>query len=126
MLTSRLLTLTSWYQVGVTAVAALVSLQVWDAPRARAVLAAGAFMGANFWLSRWLGARALQADNPKMVYGLALALKHLAALAVLAVLGFVLELDPMGLAMGIATLFVAVPLALSHGLLLSDWSQSGE
>ena len=116
MVTSRMLHLTSRYQLAVLAVMSIGSLFI-DRELATGLLAGGTVMGANFWLMRYLLFKAVGGAKPSGAYALLLGLKFGIMLAALWVLVGVLELHPMGISLGMVTLFIGIGLGLMHSLL---------
>ncbi len=113
MVSARVLTLASIYQV--LASVLLVGLGLWLWPERATAIACGALvMTANFFALRLLAARALGGSRPKMAYALLLSLKFAAVAALLALFVLVLELDVLGLALGMSSLFVGIGLATAH------------
>ena len=74
-------------------------------------------MGANFWLMRYLLFKAVGGAKPSGAYALLLGLKFGVILAALWILVSVLELHPMGVSLGLVTLFIGIGLGLMHSLL---------
>jgi hypothetical protein len=109
----RFLNLTSIYQVVAVALTSLVTFVAWPAG-ALSVLFGGGFGAMNFYALRGMGERALSANDHRLAWVLALGLKLVTTLGVMAALVFVLELDVLGFALGLATLFVGLLAALSH------------
>jgi hypothetical protein len=115
----------SWYQAASTAVFALLSLWLWPA-LALAIGVGGALMTANFWAMRVFLARALAGSNRRLAYGIALSVKFVVVLGLLAVLVLVLQIDPIGIAIGMMSLFVGIGLAVAHGAFDSEPEQPAQ
>jgi hypothetical protein len=116
MLSPQLLLVISRYQVLVVALAGLVTLFAW--PEATpGLVAGGLIMAANFWLMHQALNRLLDASasrRTKLIYGLFLVLKFFLVMGALAVLVVVLRLHPMGIALGLLSLFAAIVLGVFH------------
>lgn len=113
MASFRLLRLASLYQLAGLAALLPVVAFVW--PRGMGgVLLGGLLMAANFWLLRFLLARAFGGSQPKVAYALALGFKLVLVLGLMAVLVLVVRVDAIGLAAGLATLFVGIMGATVH------------
>jgi small-conductance mechanosensitive channel len=113
MVSLRVLTLAGIYQ-GASAVV-FWALSLWLLPQRHvAVLVGGGLMALNFVALRWLGTRAMNAENRKLAYGLALAFKLIAIMGLMAVLVLVIRIDAIGLALGLSTLFVGIGLGTAH------------
>lgn len=103
------------YQLGAVAVLSAASLAWWP-QGAVGVVAGGLLMAANFWLLKLLANR-LTANGPngtKIVYGLMLASKMVVVLGIMAALVLVFEVHPIGIAVGMASMFIAVGLSAAH------------
>ena len=114
MVSPRMLTRASWYQAASTVALTLLGLWLWP-HLAIAIFAGGLLMTSNFAAMRYLLVRALQGKKRKLAYGIALASKFAVVLGVLAALILVLEIDPMGIAIGMSSLFFGIGLATAHG-----------
>ncbi len=114
MVSPRMLTRASWYQAASTAALTLLGLWLWP-HQALAIFAGGALMTSNFVAMRVLLLRALAGRKRKLAYGIALASKFAVVLGALAVLVLVLEIDPVGIAIGMSSLFIGIGLAAAHG-----------
>jgi hypothetical protein len=106
------------YQLAAVAVLGAVTLALWPAI-APGTVAGGIVMAANFWFLRTMATRIFTgpADRAKAVYAVLLGMKLVLALAAIAVLVLLLELDPVGLALGLSTLFIGVGAATVHQVL---------
>lgn len=113
MVSLRVLSLASIYQGAATAVFWGVSLWLWP-ERHFAVLVGGGLMALNFSALRWLGRKALNAEDRKLAYALALAIKLFAIMGLMALLVLVFHLDAVGMALGLSTLFVGIGLGSAH------------
>lgn len=115
MLTTRVLTLVTLYQLGATLVVGVLTAWLWSAG-ALAVFVGGAFATVNFWGLRVLVERTLKAAGKhKIVYALMLAFKLALALGVMAGLLIVLRLHPLAFALGLAASSVAgLGLGITH------------
>jgi hypothetical protein len=110
MVTMQFLKKASLYQCVSLLILALVTLFFW--PRALVSLAAGGLlMAGNFWLLRVLVQKAFSGPRPKLIYGLVVAVKLMAVLAVMAVCILTLHLKPLPFAVGLATLFLGIAIA---------------
>ena len=113
MVSLRVLTLASVYQV--VAAVVLVGLGLWWWPSRVAAVGLGSLvMTINFFALRLLAARALGGSKPKVAYALALSLKFAAVAGLLALFVLVFELDVLGLALGMSSLFFGIGLATAH------------
>ena len=74
-------------------------------------------MGANFWLIRYLLFKAVGGATHNAASALLLGLKLGIMLAALWALVSVVELHPMGISLGLVTLFIGIGLGLMHSLL---------
>lgn len=103
------------YQLAMVAALTLGSLWLWPAA-ALAVLVGGAFGTLNFWALRLLVQRTLEGGERKrkVVYAILLGSKLVVALAVMAGLMLVLRIDPLGFALGLSSMFLAVAAAVGH------------
>ena len=113
MATPHMLHLTGRYQLGVLAI--LVPFALWQAPRfGLGVLLGGLLMALNFLLLRHLAARTFAGDRRRLLYAVALAVKLVAVMAVMAFVVLVVRVEPAGLATGLATLFLGLGAAMLH------------
>ncbi len=113
MTTFRILRLASLYQLA--GLAALLVVVAFTWPRgAGGVLLGGLLMALNFWLLRFLLTKAFGGSQPKVAYALALGFKLVLVLGLMALLVLVLHVDALGLAAGLATLFVGIMGATAH------------
>ncbi|MBI5508527.1 MAG: hypothetical protein HY903_07225 [Deltaproteobacteria bacterium] len=113
MVSHKTLFLTSLYQLATTVVFVALSLWLWPS-RALAVLAGGALLGVNFWALRYFAVKAFAGSKPKVAYALALAVKLVAMMGLMALCLSVLRLDGLGFGLGLSSLFVAIGLATAH------------
>jgi len=118
MVTPRILSLISRYQLAALAFMAIGALFV-DREIALGLLAGGALIGANFGLMRFLFGKALGGEKPSVAYGLLLGFKFTAVLGAMWLLVSVAELHPTGIALGLSTLFIGIGLGASHLFLRS-------
>ena len=123
MVTARTLALASIYQLGITAVAALGCAWRWREGLV-GVAVGGGLMALNFWLVRFLGQRAMVSAQPRLVYVLALALKFVVMLGLIALAMTLLHPNPAALAAGMLTLFLGIALAALHQALSSKAAHS--
>ena len=114
MVTPRMLSRASWYQAASTVALTLLGLWLWP-HLAIAIFAGGLLMTSNFLTMRFLLVRALQSKKRKLAYGIALSAKFAVVLGVLALLVLFLEIDPMGIAIGMTSLLIGIGLATAHG-----------
>ena len=115
-MSTRLVQIASLYQAVCVAVLSLGSLFLW-VDGALGVFSGGLLMAANFWALRTMLERLFFGSAPKKrkaVYAVLLATKFCAVLAAMAVLVLIIRVSALGLAIGMATLFVGVALALVH------------
>jgi len=117
----RALILTTWYQIPVLALASLASAYLWP-EGALAILVGGLLMGGNFWAIRVLVAKVFTAEKPKTSYAILLAGKFVLVMALIPLLLWALELDPLGFAVGLATVFAGVGLSVVHTHLVPEAS----
>ena len=114
MWTPRVLTLVTWYQLAAVAAGSALSLWLWPT-HVVGFLLGGAFATLNFWGLRILVERtAAVKGRRKGIYGLLLAFRMVLALALMAVLLLVFRVHPLEFALGLASTFVGVTLAMSH------------
>jgi hypothetical protein len=114
MVSPRMLNRASWYQAASTVALTLLGLWLWP-HLAIAIFAGGLLMTSNFVAMRYLLVRALQAKKRKLAYGIALSSKFAVVLGVMALLVLYFEIDPMGMAIGMSSLFFGIGLATAHG-----------
>ena len=114
MVSPRMLTRASWYMAASAVALTLLGLWLWP-HQALAIFAGGALMTSNFVAMRFLLVRALQGKKRKLAYGLALAVKFAVVLGIMAILVLVFEIDPMGIAIGMSSMFIGIGLATAHG-----------
>lgn len=114
-MTPEILKTITRYQMAGTAVASLVTLLAWPAGAA-GVFAGGLVMTANFWFMRTMMGKALSGgvSGAKILYGMMVAIKFVAVLALVSLLVVGFKLDPLALAIGLATLFVGITGGLLH------------
>lgn len=112
-----MLQVTSFYHLVCVGVAAIGCLVVWP-DGALGVLVGGVLMAGNFWVLRAMMRRILSgaANRTKLIYAILLALKLVAVMGVMAVLVLVIDINPIGLALGMATLFFGVGLTALHAV----------
>lgn len=112
-MSSELLQTAQKAQLLATGVAALACAGWWP-EGALSVLAGGLVMAGNFWFLRTLAQRVFvgPANSAKVVYALLLGSKLLAVLGVITFLVASVKLNPVGLAVGMATFFFGVAGAL--------------
>lgn len=112
---SRMLQTASQYQLASVAILALGCAALWPAG-ALGVLAGGLLMTGNFWFLKTMVQRVFDGpqDKAKAVYALLLAFKFAAVLGALALLILVLEVHPIGIAVGMTSLFFGIGFALVH------------
>jgi len=110
----------NYYQLVCVAAASLLTLAFWP-EASMAVLIGGVVMAANFWALRILMDKLMpsesQNDSPqprKAVWLVLLMGKFLGVLVVMGMLVAVLDLHPMGLAVGMLALFAGVALGMVH------------
>ena len=110
-----MLQMMNFYQVGCVALLALGTAFFWPQV-ALGALCGGMVMAANFWALRSLLGRLLLggAERPKAVWLLLLGGKFIGVLALLGWMVAVLELDALGLALGMMALFGGVALGMAH------------
>ena len=115
----RVLYIAGKYQLGAVVALSAASLAWWP-QGAVGVLTGGLLMAANFWMLRVLAFRLAQngPDGKKIVYGLMLASKMVVVLGIMALLVLVFEIHPVAIAVGMASLFVAICLSAAHMILL--------
>jgi hypothetical protein len=111
MNSTQILRRVSWYQMASLAVLALGAL-VFRPHALPPLFAGGLLMALNFWLLRTLTRKAFSSPKPKIAYALLLAIKMVAVLGVMAFLILVVRLSPIPFALGLATLFVGLGVAL--------------
>lgn len=116
MLSPQLLAIISRYQLAVVALGALLTLVFWS-DAAPGVVAGGAVMAGNFWIMR----RALEklvdggtGQRTKLLYGLFLIGKFFLVMGSLALMVLVLRLHPLGIAVGMLSLFAGIGLGVAH------------
>lgn len=114
MVSPRMLTRASWYQAASTVALTLLGLWLWP-HLAIAIFAGGLLMTSNFAAMRFLLVRALKGKKRKLAYGIALSSKFAVVLGALALLVLVFDIDPMGIAIGMSSLFIGIGLATAHG-----------
>ena len=113
----RLLRLANLYQLvsaGVLAVVMVFAVPAW----ALATFIGGVVMAANFWAIRLLVARTLQPGGMRALYAVGLMIKFFLVMGVMAALLLGLKLDPVGFALGLASLLTGVMMAMAHQALL--------
>ena len=118
-MTSRMLHVASVYQVGAAAAMCLIAAGVWPHGLA-GVAAGGLIIMVNFWLLRRLIGRITDTDTPqgqKAAFSLVLGIKFVVLMGLIALSVTLLGADPVGLALGMASLFVAVGCAMLHTML---------
>ena len=116
MLSPKVLSLISRYQLAALAVMAIGALFV-DREVAIGLLAGGVLMGVNFGLMRFLLFKAMGQEKPSAGYGLLLGLKFAVVLGVMWFLVSVLLLHPTGVALGLFTLLIGIGLGTAHLLI---------
>jgi hypothetical protein len=116
MFSPHLLALISRYQLAAVALAAALTLVLWT-EAAPGVVLGGAVMAGNFWIMR----TALQklvgdgtSSRAKLLYGLFLVSKFFLVMGALALLVLVVRVHPLGIAVGMLSLFVGIGLAVAH------------
>ena len=115
MKVERSLKLTTRYHALCVGIATLLLLWGGSRAMALAVFAGGLLMGANVSLMRLFLSRLMTGEqSTKLIYGLLLAVKFVAVLAVLTWLILGVGLDPLGLIVGVGILFVGLGLAVLH------------
>ena len=103
MVTLRVLSLASLYQLVATVLVFAATFWLWR-DHSLAALVGGALMAANFWALRFFAARALKGGKPRAAYAVLLGFKFVAVMGLMALLVLVLRLDPLGLAVGMSDL----------------------
>ena len=120
--TVRTLTLTTRYQMSVVVIATLIAWLV-EPSFAWGLLFGGLFASLNFYLlrvilSKTLNPKTSEGSTPKAIYVVLLMLKMLIGLAVLTALVLWLNLHPIALILGLATLMLGIFLATLHTLMV--------
>lgn len=113
MVSIRTLTLANMYQLATLAVVAGLAWLGWR-DGLSGLLLGGAITSLNFMLMRTLGARVLASTGPKAAYALALGLKFMVLLALVAVTMIYIQPNVVAFALGMGTLFVGVALSMLH------------
>jgi hypothetical protein len=113
MISARTLQLASLYQIAVVLSAGLLSILFWDGA-ASGIFLGGLLMGANFWARRYLASKVFEPERAKPVYLIALGMKMMVALGLIALLLKIFSPHPVGFAIGMATLFMGIGLAITH------------
>jgi hypothetical protein len=120
MWNTRVLSLVTHYQLVAVALSVVLALWLWPTG-VWGVALGGLFAVANFWGLRTLVGRTFTASTRhKLAYGLLLTVKTMIALAIMAVLLLVVHLHPLAFALGLATMFVGIGLAMTHVLLTAS------
>ena len=111
----RMLNIASIYQVACVAILALGSLFLWP-EGALGVLAGGLVMAGNFWFLKTMMARLMSSteNRGKLIYAIALATKFVGVFAILGLLIVVFEVNALGIALGMMSLFVGIGLGAVH------------
>jgi hypothetical protein len=116
MLSPALLLVISRYQILVVALGGLATLALW--PEATlGLVGGGGVMAGNFYLMHRALARITDnttSRRAKLVYGFFLIGKFFLVMGALALLVLVLKLHPMGIALGMMSLFVGIGLGIAH------------
>lgn len=115
MVSPRLLRLVNLYQSLAAALLVAVSFAVWPT-RTTAILAGAAVMGTNLWALRYLVGK-LASTQSRGLYAAGLMVKFFGLFGLMFVLLVVFRLDPLGMMMGLATLFAGVALGMTHAAL---------
>lgn len=113
MISPRLLRLASVYQV-VSAVLLALAASFLSPGSDLAVLAGGGLMALNFGLLRVLVAKTLSSSGPRAVYALGLGFKFVFMLGLMMLMLVGLKLDPVGVMVGLGSLFFGLGAALAH------------
>ena len=109
-----MLNLALLYQVICVAVLSAASAIFWPAG-ALGVLAGGLLMAGNFWALKTVVTRLLGgAGQGKLIWGLLLAIKFAVLLALMGLMILVLDLNALGIALGMFSFFVGVTLGYVH------------
>ncbi len=111
----KMLNIASVYQVACVAVLSLGCLFLWP-EGALGVLCGGVVMAGNFWFLRTMLARLMQAGERKgkAAYAIALGFKFVVVAGLLGLMIVVLEIHPLGIALGMMSLFLGVGLGVVH------------
>jgi len=111
----RMLQATTRYHLAAVGVAALVCFVTWP-EGALALLTGGLLMALNFWALRVMMLRLLSdaEKRTKLLFAALLAFKLFAVMGLMAVSVLAFDLNPVGLALGLATLFVGLAFAVVH------------
>lgn len=113
----RILDIAIRYQLAAATAASLLSLVFWH-DGALGVLSGGALMAGNFWfLKSLMGQLLVGSTRSRAVYAVMLGLKLAVALAAMAFLVLVVRVHPLGLALGMATMFAGLGLGVAHHML---------
>ena len=113
MISERILSLTSLYQLGVLALLSLVGLVLWPSHLA-GICGGGGLMALNFWGLRYLMKRIMGDGSARVFWAMLLASKTVLVMALLALWMLVVGMDAFGVALGLSTLFFGIGLAVTH------------
>ena len=113
MVSAKNLELISRYQLGVVAIIGALCM-IFIPEIAFSTILGGALMAANFGLLKWLMKRAMSGQKNALIYALLLGTKLIAVLGIIGLLMHYTLIHPVGFALGLTTLFVAMFLTAIH------------
>ncbi|MDP7039445.1 MAG: ATP synthase subunit I [Myxococcota bacterium] len=113
MVNTKNLELISRYQLGVVAIAGTLCM-IFVSEIAFSTILGGALIAANFGLLKWLMKRAMSGQKSALLYALLLGTKLIVVLGVIGLLMHYSLIHPIGFALGLSTLFVAMLLTAIH------------
>lgn len=113
MVTEKLLSHITYYQLGAVVLMTALAAAFWSAA-ALAIGVGGLLMAGNFWLVYTFAGKALKGARPKVAYALLYGVKLLAVMGAMALALLVFHLDALGFAVGMSSLFVGIGLATAH------------
>jgi hypothetical protein len=113
MVSAKNLELISRYQLGVVAITGALCM-IFVTEIAFSTILGGALMAANFGLLKWLMKRAMSGQKGAFLYALLLGTKLIVVLGVIGLLMHYSLIHPIGFALGLSTLFVAMLLTAIH------------
>ena len=113
MVSAKNLELISRYQLGVVAITGALCM-IFVTEIAFSTILGGALMAANFGLLKWLMKRAMSGQKSAFLYALLLGTKLIVVLGVIGLLMHYSLIHPIGFALGLSTLFVAMLLTAIH------------
>ena len=119
MVNAKNLELISRYQLLAVALLGTLCL-IFVTEVAWSAILGGALMAANFALLKWLMHRAISGQKSAVLFALMLGFKLVAVLAIIGLLMHFSLIHPVGFALGLSTLFIAMVLSAIHTSLQTD------